>query len=740
VPPLKRLVVLASLLAAPLAGAGAQSSGVVYGTVRDSTTGRPVPQAQIILVGTNLETLADTSGRYRLAGVPAGQVRVLARHIGYRASLRTLDVAAGESANLDLSLRPSPLDVEPVIVTAAKRSQLLDQAVTSVALVSDSDIARRAVSTVDEAVNKAPGVLFLNGQVNIRGSSGFVEGLGSRVLLLVDGVPANEGDRGGIDWDVVPLEQVDRVEVVKGAGSSLYGSAALGGVVNLITHDIPIGFHGRVRATAGGYANPPEQLWSFRDYTGGLGGLDVTGSYGTEALRGSVTLGGRHSDGYREQDKSDQWETAGKAEWHPAPDTRVTASGSWTSHQYEVGPPWCERGHCDDHGLAFQPFLIDTANHGAFTRSDKGYVAATLERTPSARFSWHARGSWLRTHFTDLHPGPDDFGVANRFGAELRGEVHAPGGGVVTVGAEGSYSDVTSNIFTGDTTATSDTIRSHDQSEFAAYGEGEHQAGPVRLTAGARMDFIALDGGSVSSVLSPRIGAVLPTRAGTWRASLGGGFRAPSLAELFVSTIAFGYRVIPNPDLQRETAWSFELGNSTALGSRVHLDAALFWTEARRLIEPVFTLQAGNPVIQFQNVARARLRGLDMSLVAIPFPWNLTTSLSYTFLDARDVATDSVLAFRPKHLATLSADYGWHSLSVGADFRVVSRIEQIELAGPYAGDPRVATKVVDLRAGWERGPVSARLLVNNVLNYIYSLTPGTLEPVRTVSVTFAWKY
>ncbi len=720
----------------------AQGTALVYGTVRDSTTGKPVPQAQIILFGTKLQTVADTSGRYRLTGVPAGRVGVLARHIGYRASLQTLEVAAGDSANVDLILRASALDLEPVIVTAAKRSQLLEQAVTSVALVSDAELARRAVSTVDEAVNKAPGVLFLNGQVNIRGSSGFVEGLGSRVLLLVDGVPANQGDRGGIDWDMLPLEEVDRVEVVKGAGSSLYGSAAFGGVVNLITRDIPVGFHGRVRATAGAYANPPESVWQFREYTGGLGGLDVSGSYGTDILRGSLTLGGRHSDGYREQDKSDQWETAGKAEWHPAPDTRVTASGSWTSHQYQVGDPWCELTKCDNRGLAFQPFMIDTSNQGNYTRSDKGYLAATIERTPSARFSWQARGSWLRTHFTDLHhQGPDDFGVANRFGAEVRGEAHAARGGVVTVGAEGSYSDVTSNIFTGVTAATSDTVRSHDQTAFAAYGEGEHQAGQVRLTAGARMDFIARDGGSVSSVLSPRVGAVLPTGAGTWRASIGAGFRAPSLAELFVSTSAFGYRVIPNPDLQHETAWSFELGNAAALGSRARLDAALFWTEARRLIEPVFTRDtAGNPVIQFQNVARARLRGLDLSLVATPFPCNLTTSLSYTFLDTRDDSTGLVLAFRPKHLATLSADYGWRSLSVGADFRFVSRIEEIELAGPYAGDPRVAAKVFDLRAGWEGGPVSVRLLMDNLLNYMYSLTPGTLEPVRTMSVILAWKY
>src|SRR5205809_6868511 len=119
--------------------------------------------------------------------------------------------------------------------------------------------------------------------------------------MLVDGVPANQGDRGGINWDLVPLEDVQRVEIVKGAGSSLYGSAALGGVVNVLTRDIAPGFHARVRATGGSYANPPYDVWKFRDYTGAEEGLDATGSYGTELVRASVTGGGWHSDGYRER-------------------------------------------------------------------------------------------------------------------------------------------------------------------------------------------------------------------------------------------------------------------------------------------------------------------------------------------------------------------------------------------------------------------------------------------------------
>ncbi len=731
---MKRLLVLTVLAAVPSRPVGAQDTAVIYGTVAD-TLGQPLRGIVRVDRG-GLVVVADGRGHYRL-GVPAGRVIVRVAHIGFRSVVDTVTVAAGDSVARNYLLPAAAVELQPTIVTAAKRSQLLDRAVTSVALVSDSDLAHRAVATVDEAVNRAPGVLFLNGQVNIRGSSGFVEGLGSRVLLLVDGVPANQGDRGGIDWDMVPLAQVERVEVVKGAGSSLYGSAAFGGVVNLITHDIPIGWHGRVRATGGAYANPPAEAWRFRDYTGGLGGLDVTGSYGTAALRGSLTLGGRHSDGYREQDRSDQWETAGKAEWLPQPGTRVTASGAWTSHQYEVFPTWCVPGACDTRGQAFQPFMIDRSGSGSYTRSNKGYLAATLDRTPSARFAWQARGSWLRTHFTDSNP--DDWSVSNRLGAELRGVVHWPGTDdrVVTFGVEGAHSDVTSDIF-GD----QGNVGDHSQVEVGAYGEAEQPVGPVRLTAGTRLDYFSVDGAKQTAVLSPRIGAVVPTGIGTWRASAGRGFRAPTLAERFVATRAFGFDVISNPDLDPETAWSFEVGNALPLASWGRLDVALFWTEARRLLEPTFVRVPPDtvPKIQIRNVSRARLRGLDASLSVTPFASPLSASLAYTFVDARDLATDSLLAFRPKHLLTLAADCRWRAVSVGADFRYTSRIDRIELEPVFGHDPRVAARVLDLRAGWQHGPLSARVLITNALNYIYNLVPRTLEPVRTVSVILTWTY
>ncbi len=729
----RRGLLLLALLPTALHG---QATGVVYGAVRD-TTGRGVRSASVAITGNRLRTNTGSAGAYRLEAVPTGPITLLARALGFRPESVVVSVTPNDSTKVDFTLRVERVRVDdlviqnlaPIVVTAGKRQQSLQDVITSVALVTDSMIARRAVNSIDEAVDRAPGVQFLNGQVNIRGSTGYVQGLGSRVLLLVDGVPVNQGDRGGINWDLLPVDAVERVEVVKGAGSALYGSAALGGVINLITRDIPDDAHARIRVIGGSFAGPPHDVWKFRDYTGIEGGVDVIASWGRDPFHGAVAVGTRHSDGYRQQDQRDHWQFAGKGQYRLDPVTRLDLSGAWASDQYQVPLSWCMRGRCDDRGQAYQPFLVDTGGLGDHTRSDKGYLTAVVSREPSPTVSWLARGSWLRTDFTDYQRAGNDFGKANRFGGELRGVIHPDPGRVVTVGGEVTFSDVTSDIF-----------GVHTQAEYAAYGEGEHGLGAARLTTGARIDFLAVDGGGLTAVVSPRLGAVLPMRRGVWRASLGRGFRAPSLAERFVTTFVSGIRVVPNPTLRPEEAWTAEVGHARGFANeRLRVDAALFWTEARRLIEPSFNTAALQ--IQFQNLARARLTGLDLSVTAAPLTPRLSTSLAYMYLYARELATDTTparpLAFRPRHLLTLSADYALGAASLGADFRYTSRFERVEL---YETDPRVSAKVLDLRASWTGGSLAVHLLVSNALNYTYSLVPRTLAPVRAATVAVSWTY
>jgi iron complex outermembrane receptor protein len=724
----------------------AQGTGIVYGTVTDST-GLGLPRAVVRATTRDqpsrviASALTDESGRYRLAALPAGWLALDAAAIGYRSLLDSVRLSAGDSARLDFRLAPRAILLMPTIVTAAKRSQLLDQAVTSVALVDQLQVTQQAVNRIDEAVDRAPGVQFISGQVNIRGSSGFTEGLGSRVLLLVDGVPANQGDRGGINWDVIPVDRVERVEVVKGAGSALYGSSAFGGVVNVITRDLPEGWHGRLRATVGTFANPPQDVWKFRDFTGIQDGLDFAGSYGRDPVRAGFSIGARHSDGYRQQDRADHWQVTGKSDWRPEPVTHVSMSGAWASDQYGVPEPWCTDTtppvkSCDVRGQAIQPFKAVTANLGNRTRSDKGYLTAIVTRTPSATLTWLARGSWLRTHFTDWYPTrqspftTSDFAIANRYGIEGRLVSQHGTSRSVTVGLEGAISDVWSNVFSGTSPGATG---SHTQAEYAAYGEAEQSMGPTRLTLGARSDFLLVDGSGLTAFVSPRAGVVWPTATGSWRASVGRAYRAASLAERFVTTYALGFPVIPNPALVPEEGWSGEVGRSWTGLSWLRGDAAAFWTEARRLIEPQLNLLGQ---FQFQNLERARLMGLDLSASATPLTSRLSTTAGYQFLYGRQLQTATTpqqpLLFRPRHLLTLSTDYAIQHMSVGVDFRYSSRYERTDPI--YPNDRRYTVRVLDLRAGWSSGNLDVRLKAANVLNYIYNLAPRTLEPVRTVTL------
>lgn len=713
---------------------GAHAQGVLRGTVRDAR-GTPIRGAIVGVPNTTLLTQTDPNGRYRLAPLPRGSVRVRVAAIGYVSVSTSLTIAPTDSTTADFALDPSPLELTPLDVVSTKVARFGDRPATSVVQIPERDLDRRAVNTVDEAIDKAGGIQFVNGQINIRGSTGYVQGLNSRVLLLVDGVPMNQGDRGGINWDLLPVDQVDRVDILKGAGSSLYGSAALGGVVNLTTRDIPDGVHARVRLTAGAYGDPPNAVWRFRDRTGLQGGADIAASYGTASFGGRLAGGARHSDGYREQDERDHWQLAGKSRWQPSPRMRVDVTGAWAVDHYDVPLSWCRQGQCDDRGQAFQPFKVSTAALGAWTDSRKGYVAAQARTIVSERFAWQARGSWFRTHFFDQRPDTSEFSVANRFGAELRAEAHPDSTRTVLVGGEATVSDVASDIF-----------GNHSQSEFAAYGESNQAVGAARVTAGARIDFLAVDGGSLSAFISPRLGATVATDGsdGLLRGSIGRGFRAPTVAERFVHTVFEDLDVVPNPNLRPETAWSFELGYTSApLLRMLRVDAALFWTEARELIEPRLIADTTGPKIQLQNVTRARIAGLDASILAVPVANRLTATLSYTYLNTRrQVAGDTTsgpLAFRPRHLLTLGADYSLGAIGVGADFRYASRVERIELEG-FVDARRVAVKVLDLRAGWQRGPIEMRLLAANVLNYIYNLVPQTLAPVRTVTVTAVWSH
>jgi iron complex outermembrane receptor protein len=629
-------------------------------------------------------------------------------------------------------LVPAPIEVSPVVVTASRETHLAEDAPTSVAVATSEDIERRATIGVDEAVSRVPGVQILDGQINIRGSSGYTKGLGSRVLLLIDGVPANQGDRGGINWDLLPVTEVERVEVLKGTGSALYGSAALGGVVNVITRDIPDAPQFRARLFTGAYADPPP-LWRWRSARALFGGADLGGSRRLGPLRLLVSGGAIDNQGYRENNSDRRSHALAKVVFEPAPSLRAELYASAVHENVGNVVFWCQQGQCNDRGLAYQPFRVDSTTLGDRLLSDKYQVQATARRILGPVLALNARVSWFRTSFRDRFRADSNGSTADRFGAELGAEWHPTPDRVIHAGSEGTYSTVDSDLF-----------GNHSQTELAWFAESTAQvADAVRVSLGARLDAIAVDAVGWTAVGSPRLAVTWRLPAVRLRASLGRGFRAPSLAERFTSTAEQGIRVIPNPHLANETSWAGEVGATTRMGERFEFDAALFWNEYQNLIEP--GLVTGGTEIQFANVTRARVRGLDVTARAAALAdGHLSGELAYTFLDARDLTLDEPLAFRPQHLATLSGDWRFgraggrgSSLSAGFDARIASSPQRVEI---FESDRRVPARTLDLRATWQRGGLAVIGKAENVFNFIYTLVPRTLEPPRTysLSLTVTW--
>ncbi|MBM2841900.1 MAG: TonB-dependent receptor plug, partial [Bacteroidetes bacterium] len=215
-------------------------TGAIKGTVRSRSTGEALPGVSVFLQGTLRGMATTMNGEFHFQDLKAGTYGLAFSLVGYQRETRAeVIVREGETVELEIQMTSVPIQSEPIIVTANKREQSAQDVSVSVSTMDAASIARRNIITLDDALRYIPGVNLTEYQVNVRGSSGYSRGAGSRVLLLVDGIPFITGDTGELNFETLPVGQVERVEVVKGAGSALYGSSALGGVINVITKRIP---------------------------------------------------------------------------------------------------------------------------------------------------------------------------------------------------------------------------------------------------------------------------------------------------------------------------------------------------------------------------------------------------------------------------------------------------------------------------------------------------------------------
>jgi len=250
------------MLLLPLPSYGADT-GTVKGKVTDKADGEGVYGASVTIAGTTIGTATDMNGNFTLQNVPAKQQKVSVSIVGYAAASQLVTVGTGQTAVVNLSLGQTTIMASEVVVGASLYKQdRLDVPVT-VNVVSQERIKQESNPTLDQVIEDVPGVVVTRagGQttsnIQIRGSNTYQGGaIGTRVQGYYDGFPINAPETGEVAWSSVNMNAADKVEILKGAAATLYGSGAMGGVVNVFGH-LPDKLEVKAGASGGFYDAPP---------------------------------------------------------------------------------------------------------------------------------------------------------------------------------------------------------------------------------------------------------------------------------------------------------------------------------------------------------------------------------------------------------------------------------------------------------------------------------------------------
>lgn len=209
---------------------------------QNSIFGKVVNQEGEELIGVNISvktisglgSVSDFEGNYQLS-LPDGCNEILFQYIGFEDYQEEVCLKKNEAKELNITLKESSEILGTVVVSAGKFEQRIEEVTVSMDVIKPELIENKSATSIDRTINQAPSVHIVDGQANIRSGSGWSYGAGSRVMVMVDGMPLMSGDQGAAEWQLVPMENISQIEVIKGASSVLFGSSALNGTINIRT-------------------------------------------------------------------------------------------------------------------------------------------------------------------------------------------------------------------------------------------------------------------------------------------------------------------------------------------------------------------------------------------------------------------------------------------------------------------------------------------------------------------------
>lgn len=590
----------------------------------------------------------------------------------------------GDSAQSSAALSDATQSGDQIVVTAGRTVQPLSEVGQSITIIDAKTIRTQQAVTPLELLRQVPGVTIAqNGGIGTTASV-FIRGADSdQTVALIDGVKINDPSTpaGGFDFGSLLIGNIDRIEVLRGPSSVLWGSQAMGGVVNMITRQPTdrLALNARVEGgsfgTAQGVANVSDKIGPLSASVGG-------GYFRTDGI--SAADGGSEHDGDKSYGANASFNLA------IADGISIDLRGYY-SHS-----------HTDIDGFPAPNFVLADDGEYAISRELIGYAGlnATLF---DGHFHNRVGFSYTDTKSRDFDPDSTPeltfLGKGRNARIDYQGSVDIASGIQATFGAEHEHSRFLA-ISSFDFPASPPPNHANIDSGYAQLMVTPTKG--LTLTGGVRYDHHSRFGGKTSfagsGVYSPNDGAT------TFRASYTEGFKVPSLYQLFSN---YG-----NLALRPERSKGWDAGvTQKALDGRIEASVTYFRRTSRNLIDFVSCFvadpapQCATPATAnaggfYDNIDRARQQGAEVTLTLKPVD-AFRISASYTYLDARNLSDDAHglrLARRPDNSITLNADYDWaFGLKTGATITHVSgswnnaantqRIEGYVLTGLRASYP-----------------------------------------------------
>ena len=692
----------------------------ISGTVSD-TLGNPLPNVNIVEVRSDRGVSSDENGRYKISNLSSGNYVLEFSAVGYRKFRSDNITIKDKSVTNNVVLREAVIESEQVVVTAGKYTQKKSDLPVSSEIISGTEFIERNYNNLADALRYVPGVNMTEDQISIRGSSGYSRGAGSRVLLAIDGLTFYTGDTGETVWEMIPVTELQRVEIIKGAASSLYGSSAIGGVINGITRKIlekPLtifnGFYGF-------YAKPYYGEWDWSGERRPFNGFTLSHSAMLGKFGLNVSFTRLEDLGYREDDYFKKYIGFLKALYNISSTSSITLLADTFNKRAGNFLYW------KDSRNALVP---PDADLNGKIETNRYLFGIIYKNVLSKRYFLNIRTSYYRNNFKD-NGTPSNESTSHLYRSEVQLNAGITDRIILTTGLESNYSTVKSTLF-----------GNPNSFGIGAYAMADINFDlPLIASLGVRYDYSKLDSLDGYGAVSPKLGLNYKLYDNLiFRSSLGTGFRAPTLAEAFTSTSSAGITVKPNPEIKSESNLTVELGVNYIPFNFLNLDLAVFQNEYYNMIEPGIDPTDG--LVVFDNVLRARIQGLEANTSVNIVPAMLEMTFSYTYLWARDLENHVALKYRPRNLFYFTADFKKWSLDIGLEFRYWSRVEEIDeelvdLGIVVDGNQRVPVYVTDLNIGYNVGflgfPAKVYLNVKNLFNYNYVELIGNLREIRNYS-------